>query len=84
MDFAGKTLIIPKTKNYESKTLPFGPYMAKLLHARFLDAAGSPCVFPSSFDRDKHLLEPRNVLQAVNKKSGVTHTGQTLCGGPPW
>jgi len=74
VDFAGKTLTIPQTKNYESKTLPFGPYMAKLLHARFLDAAGSPWAFPSSVNREKHLVEPRNVLQAVNKKSGVTHT----------
>lgn len=74
VDLDGKTLTIHKTKNYEPKTLPFGLYMAKLLNARFIAAAGAPYVFPSSMDARKHLVEPRNVLQEVNKKSGVTHT----------
>ncbi|MBI3918996.1 MAG: integrase family protein [Betaproteobacteria bacterium] len=74
VDLKGKTLTIPKTKNYEPKVLPFGPYMAMLLNARFLDSAGAPYVFPSSSDRTKHLIEPRNVLRDVNKRSGVTHT----------
>src|SRR5262249_30665824 len=39
VDLKGNTLTIPKTKNYEPKTLPFGPYMAALLNARFVAAA---------------------------------------------
>lgn len=74
VDLNGKILTIPKTKNYEPKVLPFGPYMAKLLHARFLASAGSPYVFPSSLDNIRHLIEPRNVLRDVIKRSGVTHT----------
>ncbi|MBI3043562.1 MAG: integrase family protein [Betaproteobacteria bacterium] len=74
VDLDGKTLTIHKTKNYEPKTLPLGPYMVKLLNARFIAVAGSPYVFPSSLNARKHLIEPRNALQEVTKKSGVTHT----------
>ncbi|MDB5924381.1 MAG: integrase family protein [Betaproteobacteria bacterium] len=74
VDLNGKTVAFPKTKNYEGKTLPFGSYMASVLHTRFFAAAGSPFVFPSSINPRSHLIEPRKVLQEVNRTSGVTHT----------
>src|SRR5262249_31341667 len=74
VDLKGKTLTIQKTKNYEPKTLPFGPYLAQLLNARFIAGAGAPYVFPSAQDAQKHLIEPRNVVQEINKASSVVHT----------
>jgi integrase len=74
VDLSGKTLTIVKTKNYESKVLPIGPYIAALLHQRFLVSGGSVWVFPSSINPKNHLIEPRKALREVNRVCGVMHT----------
>jgi integrase len=70
----GKIITISNTKNHEAKALPYGPYMATVFHRRFLAAAGSEWVFPSSINPRSHLIEPRKVVQEVNRTSGITHT----------
>jgi len=74
VDLKARTVTIPDTKNYQPKVLPVGPYIEQLLRSRAQRNPGSPWVFWSAQNHEKHIIEPRKALAEVVTASGVKHT----------
>jgi integrase len=70
VDLKAKTLIITDTKNRSPLTLPFGPFILKLLKDRKQDATDSPFVFPGT-GKTGHLVESKYQTAQVTKESGI-------------
>jgi integrase len=70
IDLKAKTLTITDTKNRKPLTLPFGPFILKLLKDRKQDATDSPFVFPGT-GKTGHLVESKYQTAQVTKESGV-------------
>ena len=78
--FDRKALVFRNTKNGKDHWLPFGPLVEDILQQRKIDNEAwfaknpkrkSNWIFPS-IKYGKHLTEPRNAVEAVNEKAGVT------------
>jgi integrase len=70
VDLKAKTLTITDTKNRNPLTLPFGPFILKLLKDRKQDATDSPFVFPGT-GKTGHLVESKYQTAQVTKESGI-------------
>jgi integrase len=70
VDLKAKTLTITDTKNRNPLTLPFGPFILKLLKDRKQDAMDNPFVFPGT-GKTGHLVESKYQTAQVTKESGV-------------
>ena len=70
VDLKAKTLTTTDTKNRKPLTLPFGPFILKLLKDRKQDATDSPFVFPGT-GKTGHLVESKYQTAQVTKESGI-------------
>ncbi|MGE0917919.1 tyrosine-type recombinase/integrase [Trichlorobacter lovleyi] len=70
VDLKSKTLIARDTKNGKPHTMPLSDYLCELLERRKADKVNA-FVFPSFSSKSGHLVEPKKVLAAVVKTSGI-------------
>lgn len=77
LDLAGKTLLVPRTKNGDPLQLPLAPFLVDLFKARRERAGRSEYVFPST-GKTGHLVETKTFVERVRTASGVTFTMHDL------
>lgn len=72
VDFKGKTILIPDTKNGQPLELPMSDFIFNLLKEREArKEKGDKYVFPSKTSKTGHLIEPRKTIKAIELKCGV-------------
>lgn len=70
VDLTAKTLIARDTKNGKDHTMPLSDFLCEILARREPDKVNR-YVFPSLTSASGHLEEPKKVLEAVAKTSGI-------------
>lgn len=73
VDFVGKTITIPDTKNHDPHTLPLSGFLFDLLTKMRHEAKDSPFVFPGN-GTGGYIVNARKQMAKVTESSGVTFT----------
>ncbi|MGD9687847.1 MAG: tyrosine-type recombinase/integrase [Desulfobacter sp.] len=77
VDLQGKILVARGTKNGKDHTMPLSDYLCEMLESRRTERVNA-YVFPSLTSKSGHLEEPKKVLSAVGKASGVSFSFHDL------
>ena len=77
IDFSGRTLTVPKTKNGDPLVLPLSSFLVDLLQARRERFPAAEWVFPGD-DPEKRIEEPKKWILRANLATGIRFSPHDL------
>jgi integrase len=77
IDFGGRTLTVPKTKNGDPLVLPLSSFLVDLFKARRQRFPSAEWVFPGD-DPERRIEEPKKWIKRANEASGIKFSPHDL------